>query len=283
MHNKPFSEESEHIFMDRSLHSAGLTTDDMKASVDTQHGEIVGVDEEPHVHLPNPSLWPLILSAAILLAVIGLLFIPDSPWLTIVGVILIIVSALGWALEDPNAKRKVEYIQSPEIVGPLAKYKIGQEVVDKNGLWLGRVQARFSRYMLVDRGGLSLRVYYVPPRFIEDEVKNNTIYLSVSENDLLGRGLDHVPTDLYDESPDLGVPHVAGVPQFARGPLSPAETGHYNYGPNFPGINTDASGSYFRDEVRPQPQRYVGDRRSLYVNRKSQPPRTAKTESIKAE
>ena len=274
--------------MDRYLQSASLTTDEMKASVDTQEEEMVGVDDEPHVHLPNPSLWPLILSAAVLLAVIGLLFIPDSPWLTIVGVILIIVSAMGWALQDPMATRKVEYIKSPEIVGPLARYKIGQEVVDNNGLWLGRVQARFSRYMLVDRGGLSLRVYYVPPRFIEDEVKNNTIHLSVSENELLKRGLDHVPTDLYDESPDLGVPNVAGVPQFARDPLSPAETGHYNYGPVFPGINTDAAGSYRPNEVRPQPQRYVGDRRSLYVNRKSNPPRpqaplTVEAESAKVE
>jgi hypothetical protein len=64
---------------------------------------------------------------------------------------------------------------------------------------------------------------------------------------------------------------VKGVPLFARGPLSPAETGHYNYGPNFPGINTDAAGSYRPEEVRPVPQKYVADRRSLYKSRKDLP------------
>ena len=35
-----------------------------------------GVEEgEHHIHLPGPSYWPLLLSAAILVAVAGLLFI----------------------------------------------------------------------------------------------------------------------------------------------------------------------------------------------------------------
>src|SRR5260370_30965152 len=67
--------------------------------------------------------------------------------------------------------------------------------------------------------------------------------------------LKRVPDALYVESPEYGVPDVSGVAQFARGPLSPAETGHYNYGPHWPGINTDASGSYRREEVMPTPQK----------------------------
>ncbi|HEU5231106.1 MAG TPA: hypothetical protein VFU49_25010, partial [Ktedonobacteraceae bacterium] len=70
-----------------------------------------------------------------------------------------------------------------------------------------------------------------------------------------------VPDDLYEEQADTGIMKVTGTPLFARGPLSPAETGHYNYGPNYPGINTDASGSYHREEVVPAPQKYVGERR----------------------
>jgi hypothetical protein len=70
-------------------------------------------------------------------------------------------------------------------------------------------------------------------------------------------GLNDVPDDLYDEVSESGVPVVRGAAQFARRPLSPAETGHYHYGKRSPGMNTDASGSYHRDEVLPRPQTYV--------------------------
>ena len=75
----------------------------------------------------------------------------------------------------------------------------------------------------------------------------------VSAGSTLGAQYPLVVTDV------LGVTDLSGVAQFARGPLSPAETGHYNYGKHYPGINTDASGSYHREEVVPHPQKYVGE------------------------
>src|SRR5579859_7525369 len=57
-------------------------------------------EEEHHIHMPGPSLWPLILSAAILVTVTGLLFVPETPWLTLIGAPFILVGILGWALED---------------------------------------------------------------------------------------------------------------------------------------------------------------------------------------
>jgi hypothetical protein len=60
-------------------------------------------EEEHHIHLPNPSLWPFILSIAILVTVIGLLFLPTNPWLSIVAAPFVLVGILGWALEDPMA------------------------------------------------------------------------------------------------------------------------------------------------------------------------------------
>jgi hypothetical protein len=256
------------MLMDSSLQSAGLTVDDMKNSVVSEHENVAVAEEEHHIHLPGPSFWPLFLSGAILVTVIGLLFIPDAPWLSLAAVPFIIVGIMGWALEDPSAEAKAEFISSPAIAGALAKFQIGQEVLDREGMELGTVQARVGRYILVDRGGLSLRVYYVPPRFIEDTIRDNVVHLKVTETDLLKRGLDRVPDDLFDESPEPGIPQVKGVPMLARDPLSPAETGHYNYGPNYPGINTDAAGSYKPEEVRPQPQRYVGARRTIYNTRK---------------
>lgn len=135
-------------------------------------------------------------------------------------------------------------------------FELGQEVLDKDGKRLGKIQARFSNYVLVERGGLFVKAYYVPHSAIRDTTKN-IILLSLSEGDLKRQGLNSVPDDLYNDTPEHGVPDVSGVAQFARGPLSPAQTGHYNYGRRWPGINTDASGSYHRDEVLPKPQKFV--------------------------
>jgi hypothetical protein len=103
-------------------------------------------------------------------------------------------------------------------------------------------------------------------------VNNKFIQLNINALEIRAKGLQNVPDDLYDDAPEYDVPITNGVPMFARGPLSPAETGHYNYGPNFPGINTDATGSYRPEEVRPIPQKYVSERRNLYANRKPATP-----------
>jgi len=85
--------------MDTSLQRANLTAEEVNTSLAAHHEE--PAEEEHHIHLPNPSLWPLLLSAAILLAVIGILFFPENPWLTVVAAPLVIIGILGWALEDP--------------------------------------------------------------------------------------------------------------------------------------------------------------------------------------
>jgi hypothetical protein len=256
--------------MDSSLKSTNLIADDLNSSLNEHADEVEGAEEEHHIHLPNPSLWPFILSIAILVTVIGFLFVPSDPWLSVVGAPFVLVGILGWALQDPMAAPKEEYIIIPPAPSPAAaRFIIGQEVLDKNGESLGTVKARFERYILAERGGLFARPLYVPIAATEDEIKNNVVRLAVSEQDLLERGLDSVPNDLYEEAPDPGRPVLNGVPLFASGQLSPAETGHYNYGPNSPGINTDASGSYHREEVAPSPQRYVGERRKSYAARKT--------------
>lgn len=255
--------------MDSSLQSANLTAEETRESLehkDMAHGE----GEEPHIHLPNPSLWPLILSGAVILTIAGLLFIPANPWLTIIAAPFVVVGILGWALEDPMAPMKEHF----DIVstGVPSRFQIGQEVIDKDGVYLGKVQARFgNNYILVERGGLLVKTYYVPQNLVRSNTKKNVALLLVSEDELVSKGLTTVPDDLYDEAPDYGAPRTTGIAQFSRGPLSPAETGHYNYGPNFPGINTDASGSYHLEDVRPIPQKYVGERRKLYATSRTIP------------
>jgi hypothetical protein len=85
-------------FMDTTLHNAGLTIADLSQSL-TVDQEVE--EAEHHIHLPNPSLWPLILSAAILVEVTGLLFIPENPWLCAIAAPFILLGIMGWVLEDP--------------------------------------------------------------------------------------------------------------------------------------------------------------------------------------
>ena len=243
--------------MDGSSQSTSFTPQETDASLLEQHGE--GEHEEeasPHIHLPNPSYWPILLGAAIAVTMIGLVAVSISPLIALIGLILVFVCILGWAFEDPMAKLKNVYVAVRQKADPW-KFKIGMNVLDSQRNWLGKVQARFSRHILVERGRFFGNVYYVPQSVVRDEAKNNTIVLTVSEEELLNGGCNNIPDDLYADVPEPGFPVVRGAAQFARRPLSPAETGHYAYGRRSPGINTDASGSYHRSEVLPIPQTYV--------------------------
>jgi len=137
--------------------------------------------------------------------------------------------------------------------------QLGQEVFDSDGNKIGKVQARFERYVLVEGSGLFGRAYYVPRSIIGKSGSGNSeLFVKLSKAEMSAAGLQNVPEDLYDDVPELGVPQVfSGVPKFAKRPLSPAQTGHYHYGRRWPGINTDAAGSYHRDEVVPIPQKLV--------------------------
>lgn len=132
---------------------------------------------------------------------------------------------------------------------------MGQDVVDSEGKKIGKLRANFERYILVERGGLFVKAYYVPHSFIVTGKK--VVHLSVTEEELREQGYNTVPDDLFPETPEPEVPRLDGTPQFGLRPLSPAQTGHYNYGRRWPGINTDASGSYHREEVVPNTQLFV--------------------------
>jgi hypothetical protein len=243
--------------MDGSSQSASYTPQETNASLLEQHVEDEQeVEASPHIHLPNPSYWPILLGSAIAVTMIGLVAVSINPFISLIGIIFVFICIMGWALEDPMAKLKDVYVTIRQKVDPW-QFKIGMTVLDSQGNWLGKVQARFSRYILVARGRLFGTVYYVPQSVVRDEIKHNTIMLTISEEELLNRGCNNIPDDLYDDVPEHGVPVVRGAAQFARRPLSPAETGHYAYGRRSPGMNTDASGSYHRSEILPRPQTYV--------------------------
>ncbi len=257
--------------MESSLHNANLLTDEVSTLQVAEHGVAEGDAEEHHIHLPNPSLWPVMLNVAIIVAIAGMLFIPSNPWITIIAAPFVLIGIMGWALEDPVAPMEEQYIAVQAKSAP-SRFAIGQDVVDNVGNLLGTVQARFAdRYILVEHGsGLRVKTYYVPQSAAKSDLKHGLVILTLSEEDLVSRGLHSMPDDLYSDVPEYGVPQTTGVPQFAQGPLSPAETGHYNYGRRYPGINTDASGSYHHEEVAPHPQKFVGERRKMVARKQVQ-------------
>ena len=91
--------------MSTPLQSTNLTADQVAAPIVTEHEAELAEGEEGHIHLPNPSFWPILLSVAIAFTVGGLiLWSKDSfPWLSVVAAPFIIVGILGWGLEDPMA------------------------------------------------------------------------------------------------------------------------------------------------------------------------------------
>ena len=91
--------------MSTPLQSVNITADEMSASP-LAAAEEQGVSEvEHHIHMPNGSLWPLILGAVIALTIGGMLFVNTFPCLTIIAAPFVLICILGWALQDPFASR----------------------------------------------------------------------------------------------------------------------------------------------------------------------------------
>ncbi|HEY6287591.1 MAG TPA: hypothetical protein VIX20_18120, partial [Ktedonobacteraceae bacterium] len=134
--------------MDGSSHSASYTPDEANATLLEQHVDGEQEEASPHIHLPNPSYWPILLGAAVAVTLSGLVAVSITPLISLIGIIFVFICIIGWALENPMAKLKDVYVTVRRSVDPW-KFKIGMNVVDSQRKWLGKVQARFSRYILV--------------------------------------------------------------------------------------------------------------------------------------
>ena len=146
---------------------------------------------------------------------------------------------------------------------------VGQQVYDTQGARVGKVAVRFPLYLLIERGWIFPRVYYVPLSLI-DRVEGSSLWLSVSEAMLKARDDAQVPLDINDTpAPPASEDRIdiSDVSSLGLAPLTPAETGHYHYGPHSPGINTDAGGSYTQAEIDPR-GRLRGRPVKLYITGK---------------
>jgi hypothetical protein len=75
-------------------------------------------EEAVHLALPRPSIWPLLLGAALCALMIGLLLIDQAPWLVLLAALFVFVGILGWALEnhEPEPIDKHETLILPRVV-----------------------------------------------------------------------------------------------------------------------------------------------------------------------
>jgi cytochrome c oxidase subunit IV/BON domain-containing protein len=94
--------------MDTSLQNTSLTEDEMTMPAQAvQEAELIE-GKEAHIHLPNGSLWPIIVGVAILVTMIGFVFINTTYWITIIGAVFVFIGIMGWALENPMATHSEE-------------------------------------------------------------------------------------------------------------------------------------------------------------------------------
>jgi len=98
--------------MNTPLTSTSISAEELRAPEAIAEDEFLE-EEETHIHLPGPSLWPVLLSAAIVLVFIGLILFgtpghdqlaPLAPWLVFIGLPLVLIGIMGWALENPHGK-----------------------------------------------------------------------------------------------------------------------------------------------------------------------------------
>ena len=89
--------------MDTSLQNTSLTEDETTTSAQAVEDAAHAGGEETHIHLPNRSLWPVILGISILVTMAGFVFINTAYWVTAIGAVFVFISIMGWALEDPMA------------------------------------------------------------------------------------------------------------------------------------------------------------------------------------
>jgi osmotically-inducible protein OsmY len=96
--------------MNTPLKSTSVTEEELLTSDEITEEEQLE-EEEAHIHLPGPSLWPLLLGVAILIvfAGFGMMGTPDhdalsglAPWFIFIGLPCVLIGIMGWALQDPH-------------------------------------------------------------------------------------------------------------------------------------------------------------------------------------
>ena len=79
--------------MDTSLQNTSLTEDEMTKPAQAGEDSVHAEGEETHIHLPNGSLWPVILGISILVTMVGFVFINTAYWVTAIGAVFVFIAS----------------------------------------------------------------------------------------------------------------------------------------------------------------------------------------------
>ncbi|HLY31560.1 MAG TPA: hypothetical protein VKQ36_11055 [Ktedonobacterales bacterium] len=52
-----------------------------------------------HIHLPGPSLWPVMLAGSVMITLVGLLFWETTLFVTVIGAAMTFACGVGWGLD----------------------------------------------------------------------------------------------------------------------------------------------------------------------------------------
>lgn len=100
--------------MNTSLTNTSTSEEELEASAASEEEELLEEEEEAHIHLPGPSVWPVILTVAIVLVMASVLLFGTpghdqlsglAPWFLIIGIPGVLIGIMGWALENPHVDR----------------------------------------------------------------------------------------------------------------------------------------------------------------------------------
>jgi BON domain-containing protein len=160
--------------MNTPLQSTGLNEDELEQEVaESQDAEEAHAEGEAHIHLPNPSYWPLLVGASILIIIVGVLISNTTPALIIIGFPLLLITMMGWGLENPNAPPKGgtvktgEYAMSyaeaattgkPTVLGQVA-LREAEDVVEQTVTISSTAWSAHPVKVFVEREGVVLSLY----------------------------------------------------------------------------------------------------------------------------
>lgn len=159
--------------MNTPLQSTGPNAYELEQTgAETVEQEEAHEQGEAHIHLPNPSYWPLLVGLAVLIIFVGVLMSRATPALIIIGAPLLLITMMGWALENPNAPKEApvkqgEYAMSyaeaattgkPTVLGQVA-LREAEDVVEQTVTISSTAWSAHPVKVFVEREGVVLSLY----------------------------------------------------------------------------------------------------------------------------
>jgi BON domain len=159
--------------MNTPLQSTSLSEDELELAASGSHdSEETHAQGEVHIHLPNPSYWPVLVGVAILIIIVGVLVSKSTLALLIIGFPILLITMMGWALENPNAPKGVavkagEYAMSyteaaitgkPTVLGQVA-LREAEDVLEQTVTISSTAWSAHPVKVFVEREGVVLSLY----------------------------------------------------------------------------------------------------------------------------